>query len=141
MVSAGWRHPTHCKNCTSMAGWKVWRTFHNIEWQPHSPDPSPLDLFFRGSLKDRVYLPSPQDTSALKMSILREIRRITVDFCKNVIRNFRDRMRLVTEKQGGHLEHVQMSVTFWFDKIVGICSKYFCKISVHTWSITFILKL
>lgn len=78
----------------------------NIEWPPHSPDLNPLDFFLWGYLKDRVYSPPPQDTSALKMSIPREIRRITVDSCKNVIRNFRDRMRLVTEKQGGHLEHV-----------------------------------
>lgn len=78
----------------------------NIEWPPHSPDLNPLDFFLWGYLKDRVYSPPPQDTSALKMSIRREIQRITVDSCKNVIRNFRDRMRLVTEKHGGHLEHV-----------------------------------
>lgn len=76
-----------------------------IEWPPHSPDLNPLD-FLMGYLKDRVYSPPPQDTTALKMSIRREIRLITVDSCKNVIRNFRDRMRLLTEKQGGHLEHV-----------------------------------
>lgn len=78
----------------------------NIEWPPHSPDLNPLDFFLWGYLKDRVYSPSLQDTNALQMSIRREIRRITVDSCKNVIRNFRDRMRLVTEKHGGHLEHV-----------------------------------
>lgn len=33
MVSAGWRHPTHCKNCTWMAGWKVWRTFYILTFK------------------------------------------------------------------------------------------------------------
>lgn len=55
-------------------------------WPPHTPDLNPLDFFLWGYLQDRVYSPSPQTTEDLKTATTREIRPISVDTCKAVIK-------------------------------------------------------
>lgn len=55
-------------------------------WPPRSPDLNPLDFFLWGYLKDRVYSPSPKTTEDLKTAITREMRSISVDTCKAVIK-------------------------------------------------------
>lgn len=77
-----------------------------IEWPPHSPDLNPLDFFMWGYLKERVYTPPPTSISQLKTAIRREMRMINTETCKATIRNFQDRIRLVLQKRGGHIEHV-----------------------------------
>ncbi len=77
-----------------------------IEWPPHSPDLSPLDFYMWGHLKERVYTPPPTDINELKAAIRREMRKIDRDTCRAVIRNFKHRIQLVTQKMGGHIEHV-----------------------------------
>lgn len=76
------------------------------EWPPHSPDLSPLDYFLWGTLKEHVYNPMPTTIDELKNSIRREMRLITQATCNNVIQNFRRRIRLISEKRGGHIEHL-----------------------------------
>lgn len=77
-----------------------------MEGPPLSPDLSPLDFFLWGYLKDRVYEPAPKDINELKRAIKREMRKIQVDVCMSVIRNFRERVDLVVRQNGRHLEHI-----------------------------------
>jgi len=78
----------------------------DIEWPPHSPDLNPLDFFLWGYLKDRVDSPPPSDLAEIKSAITREITKIQLDTCKEVVRNFKNRLQIVVAKKGGHLEHI-----------------------------------
>lgn len=73
---------------------------------PHSPDLNPLDFYLCDYLKDRVYTPPQSNLQKLKTAVIREIRTIRADTCREVVRNFRDRIQHVIEKKGGHLEHI-----------------------------------
>lgn len=77
-----------------------------IAWPPHSPDLSPLDFYMWGHLKQRVYTPPPANITELKQAIRREMRKIDIDTCKAVIKNFNERIRRVVQNRGGHVEHV-----------------------------------
>lgn len=78
----------------------------NNEWPPHSPDLSPLDFYLWGYLKDRVYKPTPNTLDELKVAIRREMRKVTIETCQSVIRNFRERLDVVITQKGRHLEHI-----------------------------------
>lgn len=75
-------------------------------WPPHSPDLNPLDFFLWGCLKDRVYSPAPTSTEELKSAIRREMKKISSETCKAVIRNFRERIDVMVANKGRHLEHL-----------------------------------
>ena len=49
-----------------------------LEWPPYSPDLNPLDFFFWGYLKDKVYKNNPKTLSELKNAIIVEINNIEV---------------------------------------------------------------
>ena len=75
-------------------------------WPTHSPDLSLADYFFWGYLKERVYANNPQTIEALKANIRQEIRRIPLDMCDRVIRNFNVRVATVIQRRGAWIEHV-----------------------------------
>ena len=72
----------------------------------YSPDLSPADYFLWGYLKERVYANNPQTIEALKANILQEIRRIPLDMCDRVIRNFNVRVATVIQRRGAWIEHI-----------------------------------
>ena len=51
----------------------------SIEWPARSPDLSPLDFFFWGVMKDRVYSQKFTNLDDLKKAIRREARKINSD--------------------------------------------------------------
>ena len=55
-------------------------------------------------LKDRVYKPMPKTLDDLKVNIEHEIRNIKQDVLKSTFLNFRKRLNLIIEAQGGHIE-------------------------------------
>ena len=59
------------------AGWIGRRG--TIEWPPRSPDLSPLDFFFWGIMKDRVYKEKIRDLTHLQEIIKREALLIAED--------------------------------------------------------------
>ena len=78
----------------------------DIQWSPHSPDLNPPDFFLWGYLKDRVYANRPHTINDLKANITHEISQIPRQMRDNVMRNFRKRLQVCLERNGGHLEHV-----------------------------------
>ena len=75
-------------------------------WPAHSPDFSPADYFLWGYLKERVYANNPQTIETLKANIRQEIRRIPLDMCDRVIRNFNVPVATVIQRRGAWIEHV-----------------------------------
>lgn len=75
-------------------------------WPPHSPDLSPLDFFLWGHLKDLVYKPQPDSVAELKITIRREIRKISTETCAAVVQNVRRRLDVLIDQRGRHLEHI-----------------------------------
>jgi len=65
-----------------------------------------LDFHLWGYLKDRVYTPIPNSVDDLKVAIQREIRMMSKETCAAVVRNFRERIVLVNNQKGRHLEHM-----------------------------------
>ena len=74
-------------------------------WPPRSPDLNPCDFFLRGYLKGKVYNPLPKTIDDLKANIEREIKKINADVLKSTFLNFRKRLKLVIEADGGHIEN------------------------------------
>ena len=77
-----------------------------VTWPAHSPDLNPRDFFLWGYLESVVYRPKPTDTAMLIRKIRREVRKISVDTCANVIENFKERVREGKRQKGKHLENV-----------------------------------
>jgi len=77
-----------------------------IEWPPRSPDLSPLDFFFWGYLKDRVYKIKPQNLNDLQVRIIDEVALITPEILQNVQTNFYDRLAHCQTVEGRQFEHL-----------------------------------
>ncbi|XP_020295795.1 uncharacterized protein LOC109860838 [Pseudomyrmex gracilis] len=59
-----------------------------LKWPPRSPDLNPLDYFFEGHLKSKVYATKPLNLQDLKNRIRDEVTLITRDQLQNVINSF-----------------------------------------------------
>lgn len=75
-----------------------------FHWAARSPDLTPLDFFFWGTLKDRVYHRRPTTLVQLRDFISDEISLISSQDLSSAFRNFEDRLRLCLRKEGGHFE-------------------------------------
>lgn len=77
-----------------------------IGWPPRSPDLTPLDYFYWGKLKSRVYNAIPIDNiQELKDRILRASEEITAQQCRNVISEFYNRLGHCLIENGGIFEN------------------------------------
>ena len=70
------------------------------------PDLNPCDFFLWGYLKDRVYVPKPNNIEELKNRITEEIQAIPDDMRERAILSFETRLRRVIGLDGGHFENV-----------------------------------
>lgn len=77
-----------------------------LEWPPYSPDLNPLDFFFWGYLKDKVYKNSPRTLSELKSAISFEIDNMDIAVLLRVVKHFSRRLELCLEGDGAHFEHI-----------------------------------
>ena len=86
------------------AGWIGRRG--TIEGPPRSPDLSPLDFFFWGIMKDRVYKEKIRDLTHLQEIIKREALLIAedTDLLKKVCLSVTPRIKECIEANGGHFE-------------------------------------
>ena len=73
-------------------------------WPPRSPDLTPMDYWFWGMLKARIYHSfKPQNLDDLKQRIQDEIDKISMDELSRAVGNIRHRIDLVREVNGGTL--------------------------------------
>ena len=77
----------------------------NIVWPPRSPDLNPLDFWFWGALKARVFHTSPPETlEELKARITDECSRFTAEELQSATSSLLTRLQMVLENGGGHIE-------------------------------------
>jgi len=78
-----------------------------IEWPARSPDLTPLDYFFLGYLKDRVYRTKPQNLAELQQRIVDESALIPIEIIGNAVGAFYQRLAYCQEVNGEQLEHLR----------------------------------
>lgn len=79
-----------------------------VEWSPLSPDLSPLDFFFWGMLKEKVYSMKITDMNHLRERITNECAQIdgNVELLHRVHVNLTERIKLCITNGGNHIGDV-----------------------------------
>lgn len=78
-----------------------------IPWPPRSPDLTPVDYWFWGTLKARIFHRNPPTTiQELKGRVIEECERFTSDDFSNAVADLRHRIELLMKVQGHHFEHL-----------------------------------
>lgn len=77
-----------------------------VSWPPRSPDLTPMDFWFWGYLKSKVYTPGPRDVSELKDAIKREVMQIPPVILRSSLLSTISRMQCVVACEGGHVENL-----------------------------------
>lgn len=76
----------------------------DIKWPARSPDLTPLDFFFWGYLRDRIYRTRPANIQELQSRIENCVETITVDMLDRVRDNIEQRVLLCQAAEGQHFE-------------------------------------
>ena len=76
-----------------------------VLWPPRSPDLNPIDFYFWGYAKDFVYQVAPTTRANMMNRIRRACRAVTQETLVGVIQNFRRRLTLCLDNEGGHFEY------------------------------------
>ena len=71
---------------------------------PRSPDITPCDFFLWGFIKSKVYGRPIQDITELKQQIVSAFHLVTSQMLANAFEDYRRRLRVVIEEEGGHCE-------------------------------------
>jgi len=81
----------------------------SIDWPPRSPDLTPLDFFFWGVVKEKVYGRHPRTLTELRAFITEACQDINsnLDLCMTACRSVADRLQQCIEVHGGHFEHLR----------------------------------
>lgn len=79
-----------------------------IHWPPRSPDLSPLDFFFWGTIKNKVYVSRPQTVDGLRDRIVEACRGITREQLRRVVENNRRRIEKCISVNGGLIEQINI---------------------------------
>lgn len=75
------------------------------KWPPRSPDLNPADFWLWGHLKHKVYCRQPRNLQELQSFIEEEIAAIDRQVMRSAVFNILDRLNLVVQLDGGHIEH------------------------------------
>ena len=75
-----------------------------IPWPARSPDVTPLDFFFWGYVKDRVYQTPIRDIEELKRKIVEVVATVNRNMLKNTWKELRRRLEFLQENDGIHYE-------------------------------------
>lgn len=81
-----------------------------VNWPSRSCDLTPLDFFFWGYVKSKVYANNPQTTDALKVNMTNANQQIQPDLCDKVIENCTSRLHATKKSRDGHLKDNLYSV-------------------------------
>ena len=77
-----------------------------IGWPPRSPDLSPLDFFYWGNLKSKIYLSTGvNNLEDLRQRIIRASQDISEEQCLNAIHEFYNRLSYCLIENGGIFEN------------------------------------
>lgn len=77
-----------------------------IEWAPRSPDMTPLDFFFWGFIKDKVYANKPTTIHQLRQAITNAItNNIDANLCRKVCSSVPGRLVRCMQTGGHHIEN------------------------------------
>ena len=76
-----------------------------FSWPPRSPDLTPMDFFFWGYLKNKVYSHTIDNMDELKEAITYTAQHIPRDFFQKVCESVPARLDLVIRENGGHIEN------------------------------------
>lgn len=81
----------------------------SIEWPPRSPDLTPMDFFFWGIVKKRVYERNPHTVDELKEYISEVFIEIDADLhlCRAVCQSVLERFEECCNVEGGHFERLR----------------------------------
>lgn len=78
------------------------------DWPARSPDLTPMDFFFWGWMKDRVYEKLPlNNRQQLRQAVKDVVASIDPQFCENACRSVKRRAFQMLNAQGGHFEHLR----------------------------------
>lgn len=77
-----------------------------ILWPPRSPDLNPLDFFYWGTLKDKVYAKPIRTEEELRQRINQAAREISATSLRRLKRQFLKRCRLCIRAGGRQFEHL-----------------------------------
>ncbi len=80
----------------------------HVEWSPRSPDLSPLDFFFWGMLKEKVYSMKIANLNHLRERIISQCAEIdgNVHLFNRVHQNLARRIELCIANDGNHIENI-----------------------------------
>ena len=80
----------------------------HVEWSSCSPDLSPLDFFFWGMLKEKVYSMKITDLNHMRERITSQCAEIdgNADLFHRAHLNFAKRIKLCIENDGNHVENI-----------------------------------
>jgi len=76
----------------------------SAEWPPYSPDLNPMDYSIWSILEARACAKPHKSLEALKSSLRREWDRLSSEEVRAAAENFRKRLKLCRDAQGGHFE-------------------------------------
>ena len=80
-----------------------------MKWPPRSPDLTPLDFYFWGYVKGKVYVPPlAQTIDQLKIRIRAAIQTVTIDVLIKVWANMDRRLQKVIRTKGRHLKNMRI---------------------------------
>jgi len=81
----------------------------SILWPPRSPDLTPMDFFFWGVVKEKVYGRKPHTLSQLRSYITDACQEISDDrnLCRTVCHSVAERLQECADVHGGHFEHLR----------------------------------
>ena len=76
-------------------------------WPPRSPDITPLDHWFWGLIKARVYHHNkPTTLPELNTRIIQECTSVTCNEVRTALCNLTHRLHLIVQEEGGLIEHL-----------------------------------
>ena len=80
-----------------------------IEWPPRSPDLTPMDFFFWGVVKDKVFEKRPKNVEEMKEFIRRACEEIDEDkeLCAKVCLSVETRLQECIDNEGFQFEHLR----------------------------------
>ena len=80
---------------------------YGTPWPSRSPDLSPLDFYFWGTLKARVFHQfRPSNLNELKDRVMSEMNNFRADELRRAVDNFLKRAELVIQEEGGSIEQL-----------------------------------
>jgi len=74
------------------------------EWPSSSPDLNPMDYSIWGTLQTKINVKSYTSVHSLKCAILREWKKLPMDFVRSAIESWRPRLRACVAAGGGRFE-------------------------------------